>query len=55
MPKLVSISVDRPGVSYIAIDEAGHVWRGALRRSRAAADYLDWTPLDSEFPREPGR
>lgn len=43
MPKLVGISIGRLGMSYIAIDEAGRVWRGTLRRSRAEADYTTST------------
>jgi hypothetical protein len=45
MPKLVSICIDRPGGVLHRYRRRGRVWRGALWRSRAEADYLDWTPL----------
>lgn len=54
MPKLVSIAVER-SEAYMAVDAEGHVWKGQLKTHRGGGNYVEWTPLGSEFPREHGQ
>jgi hypothetical protein len=51
-PQLVSIAVE--GSAYIAVDSAGQVWQGRIVTGQRGDKYIDWKPLDSEFPRGPG-
>jgi hypothetical protein len=48
-PQLVSIAVE--GSGYIAVDSAGQVWQGRIVTGQRGDKYIDWKPLDSEFPR----
>jgi len=48
MPKLVSIAPDAGTERYIAVDAEGHVWHGRLKSERSA-NYIEWTPMRSEF------
>ncbi len=49
MPKLVGTSIE---MSYVAIDEAGRVWRGTLRHSRAEADHTTSTGRRPRVPEQ---
>jgi hypothetical protein len=54
MPTLISISPDGAG-RFIGVDDAGQVWRGAVKRERSDGEYIDWKPIRSEFHERAGR
>jgi hypothetical protein len=52
MPRILQIAPDGGG-RYIAVDRDGEIWRGQLRRNKTdREEYIVWTPLPSEFPRD---
>jgi hypothetical protein len=52
MPRLLQASPDGGG-RYIAVDRDGQVWRGDTKRSKPdGAEYIAWTPMYSEFPKD---
>lgn len=52
MPRIIQLSPDGGG-RYIAVDRDGELWRGEPKRSQTGGEeYIAWTPLRSEFPRD---
>ena len=50
MPKLIHVSTDTGGRTFIGVDEEGDVWRGQIERDRIGADeYIAWKRIRSEF------
>lgn len=51
MPKLIHISTDTGGRTFIGVDEEGNVWRGQIERDRGGSEYIAWKYIRSEFER----
>ena len=52
MPRIIQLSPDGGG-RYIAVDRDGEIWRGETKRPKSGGEeYIVWTPLHSEFPRD---
>jgi hypothetical protein len=51
--KLVSIAAgDTSGRKFIALDEDGRVLGGDMKRGRDGGEYIEWTRIPSELPRD---
>ena len=48
MPKLVHLSTDTGGRTFIGVDEEGTVWRGKIEMD-GAGEYITWKHIRSEF------
>lgn len=52
MPRIIQLAPDGGG-RYIAVDRDGDLWRGEAKRPKeGVAEYIQWTPLRSQFPED---
>ena len=50
MPTLVHISADGGrSKTFIAVDDAGEVWRGEIKAEKSGEEYIVWRRIRSEF------
>ncbi|MBI4628076.1 MAG: hypothetical protein HY729_05155 [Candidatus Rokubacteria bacterium] len=50
MAKLIQVSTDAEGRTFIGVDADGEVWRGQMQRDQSE-EYILWKRIRSEFER----